>query len=540
MESNPIKNLVSKLKFRQKRQNSLPKYDPVVHGPLVDYEIPGEHTEVERYWIEQPYVFVSVIKDCWMKYYNVVEPSLYEYEKYLLEKIHEDLQDILVLENTDFEENKENILIDNTLSLLYRYHKSIDTASIHKIIYYLKRNFLGYESINPLMLDPYIEDISCDGVNVPVYLYHIKYRNIMTNITFNEERLNSLVIKLCQKSGKQISIGEPLVDATMSDGSRLQATLGKEVTTRGSSFSIRRFRSNPLTPIDLIRFNTCSLEMMAYFWMIIENGKNAIFAGGTASGKTSMLNAVSLFVPPLAKIISIEDTRELTLHHDNWIAGVTRKSFTEDGTSEISMYELLKAAMRQRPEYILVGEVRGREALTLFQAMSTGHTTYSTMHAGDAQTVVNRLENDPINVPRVMLKSIDVLSIQKQTYVNDNRVRKTQSIVEFTGIDPKTGEIRINELYRWDPVNDSFYSTMNSQALNNIMQVRGWSKDKLHNEIENRKRILDYMRINNMGDYISVSLVVHAYSTNPEIVLESIENNNLEWVISKNIDSGAR
>lgn len=537
MDSNLIQNLVSRLKHHQKKQNTLPHYDPVVHGPLVDYEIPAEHTEVERYWIEHPYVFVSIVKDRWVKYYNVVEPSLYEYEKFLLEKVYEDLQDILVLENTESEEDKENILIDKSLSLLYRYHKSIDTASIYKISYYLKRNFLGYESINPLMLDPYIEDISCDGVNVPVYLYHMKYRNIMTNIAFNEERLNSLVIKLCQKSGKQISIGEPLVDATMSDGSRLQATLGKEVTTRGSSFSIRRFRSNPLTPIDLISYNTCSLEIMAYFWLIIENGKNAIFAGGTASGKTSMLNAVSLFIPPLTKIISIEDTRELTLYHDNWIAGVTRKSFTHDGSSEISMYDLLKAAMRQRPEYILVGEVRGKEALTLFQAMSTGHTTYSTMHAGDTQTVVNRLENDPINVPRVMMRSIDVLSIQKQTYVNDNRVRRTQSIVEFTGIDPKTGEIRINDLYRWDPVNDSFHSTMNSQVLNDIMQVRRWSKNDLRTEIENRKQILDYMRINNMRDYISVSLVVHAYSTNPDIVMESIENNNLEWVISKNIDS---
>jgi flagellar protein FlaI len=534
---NSIQTLVSKLKFRQKKQFVLPDYDPEIHGHLVDYEVSEDYTEIERYWIDQPYVFVSIIKDRWMKYYNVVEPSLYEYEKYLLEKVYDDLQDILVLENTDLDKDKENILIDKALSLLYRYHKTIDVTSIYKITYFLRRNFLGYESIHPLMLDPYIEDISCDGVNVPVYLYHIKYHNIMTNISFSEERLNSLVIKLCQKSGKQISIGEPLVDATMSDGSRLQATLGKEVTTRGSSFSIRRFRSNPLTPIDLIRFNTSSLEIMAYFWLVIENGKNAIFAGGTASGKTSMLNAVSLFIPPLTKIISIEDTRELTLHHDNWIAGVTRKSFTEDGTSEISMYDLLKAAMRQRPEYILVGEVRGKEALTLFQAMSTGHTTYSTMHAGDAQTVVNRLENDPINVPRVMLRSIDILSIQKQTYVNENRVRRTQSIVEFTGIDPKTGEIRINELYRWDPVNDKFYSTMNSQALNHIMQVRGWNKEDLYNEIENRKKILDYMRVNNMRDYISVSLVVHAYSTNPEVVLESIENNNLEWVISNNIDS---
>ena len=363
----------------------------------------------------------------------------------------------------------------------------------------------------------------------------MKYLNIQTNIFYNEEKLNAFVISLCQRSGKHISIGEPLVDATLPNGSRLQATLGKAITTRGSSFNIRKFRSDPITPIDLIEFNTSSLGMIAYFWLAMENGFSAIFAGGTASGKTSMLNAVSLFIPPLSKVVSIEDTRELMLHHDNWIAGVTRESITETGTGSVSMFDLLRSALRQRPEYILVGEVRGKEALTLFQALSTGHTTYSTMHAGDVQTVVNRLENDPINVPRVMLQALDILCIQKQVFVDGKKVRRTESLVEFMGIDPRSGEIKINELYRWDPINDEFTDYGNSDVIQRIMKKRGWKKKELQEEMNTRERILEYLHRKGMRDYVTISLVMNLYSINPDIIIDAIENKTLEDIVQQNM-----
>jgi flagellar protein FlaI len=514
-----------------KELRTLPPYDPNIYEPLTEFEVPDGHTEVEHYWVNEPYTFVSILDDTRMLHYQVVEPALTTYEKEILERVYEDLQDVLTLKDTS-KADKNAVLIDKTLSLFGRYHASLDVASMHRVIYYLHRNFRGYEKINPLLSDSQIEDISCDGVGLPVFLYHTKYRNIMTNIVFEELELNSFVIKMCQKSGKQISIGEPMVDATLSDGSRLQATLGREVTTRGSSFTIRKFKGDPITPIDLIGFGTCSIDILAYFWLAIENNKSIVFAGGTASGKTSILNAVSLFIPSLAKVISIEDTRELTLHHENWIAGVTRKSFT-GGTGEVSMYDLLKAALRQRPEYILVGEVRGEEALTLFQAMSTGHTTYSTMHAGDVQTVVNRLENEPINVPHAMLQSLDIVCIQVQTYVNEVRVRRSNSIVEVTGLDTRTGNIRINEIYRWDPAEDTFKKAGESYVLNSIMQSRGWKQDKFIRELKDRGKILEYMRGKGMRDYISLSLVVQAYSANPELVLEAVRNDTLPEMISQ-------
>ncbi|APH39072.1 type II/IV secretion system ATPase subunit [Methanohalophilus halophilus] len=522
------RSFLDKLQFWKGHPETLPAYEPDIHGDLVDFEIPERYEEIERYWVDEPYVFVSILKRLGIYRYEVVEPSLSVYEKDILERTYSDLKDILTIdETTCADSDRDIILVSKALSLFKRYHIPLDVASKYRILYYLRRNFLGFGKINPLMMDSDIEDISCDGVDIPIYLYHRKYLNIETNISYTEDKLNSFVITLCQRSGKHISVSEPLVDATLNDGSRLQATLGKEITTRGSSFNVRKFRGDPITPVDLINFGTCNLEMMVYFWLAIENGFSAIFAGGTASGKTTMLNAISLFIPPLSKIVSIEDTREIMMYHDNWIAGVTRDSISRSGAGEVSMYDLLKSALRQRPENLIVGEVRGKEALTLFQALSTGHTTYSTMHAGDVQTVVNRLENEPINVPHVMLQSLDILCIQRQVYLDDKRVRRLDNLVEFTGIDPKSGDIRINELYQWDSTKDEFYHNGQSNVLKLIVQKKGWSPKKLQEETHNRHMILEYLLDHDIRDYISISLLVKTYATSPEIVLDAIENDTL-------------
>ena len=241
--------------------------------------------------------------------------------------------------------------------LLKEYGISLSDTAQFKLQYFLIRNFLGWGRLDPLMKDRWLEDISCDGNMIPIFLYHRKYRNIKTNIMFEEEVLNSLAITLAQRSGKHISTGSPMLDATLPDGSRLQVTLGTEVTTRGTSFTIRKFREEPFSPVELIDNGSFSADELVYFWLAIENNKSLLFIGGTASGKTTSLNAVSLFIPPMAKVVSIEDTREITLYHENWIASVTRESVAE-GSNLIDMFDLLRSAMRQRPEYILVGEVR--------------------------------------------------------------------------------------------------------------------------------------------------------------------------------------
>ena len=371
------------------------------------------------------------------------------------------------------------------------------------------------------MKDPLLEDISCDGNKVPLFLYHRRYRNIKTNISFESDVLNSLAITLAQRSGKHISAGSPMVDATLPDGSRLQLTLGTEVTTRGTSFTIRKFREEPFSPVELMENGTFNADALVYFWLAIENNKSLLFIGGTASGKTTSLNAVSLFIPPVSKVVSIEDTREITLHHDNWIASVTREALTEGGNA-INMFDLLKAAMRQRPEYILVGEVRGSEAQTLFQAMNTGHTTFSTMHAGSVDAAIHRLESEPLNVPRNMVQALNIISVQGLIYRGNERVRRVLEVVEIAGIDPSTGNLRVNNVFVYDPIRDVFNYTGRSQIYADIAEKRGWTREQLESEIAIRKKLLDEMRKQDIADYISVSSIFHAYHIDPKKVLATI------------------
>jgi len=517
-------------RYWKKTLPEIPPYEFSKHGDLLISEIPEGLHEIEQYWINQPYIRVHILNKILVKemIYYVMEPALSPFERMLLEKIHEDLLDILTEEKAIYKEKqKKEILKEHVPKLLNQYSKSLKEQTIYKIIYYLDRNLLGYEKINSLLIDPMIEDISCDGVGIPIFLFHRKYGNIKTNILFDEIELNSFVIKLCQKGRKHISLGSPLVNATLPDGSRLQATFGRDITTRGSSFTIRRFKEDPLTPIDLINFNTLSLEQMVYLWLAVENNKSLLIAGGTASGKTSTLNSISLFIPPASKVVTIEDTRELTLYHENWIAGVTREPFAK-GESEIEMYDLLKAALRQRPEYIVVGEVRGSEARTLFQAMSTGHTTYSTIHAGDVQDVINRLENEPINVPHAMLKALDIIAVQIQMVVKGKKSRRCQQLVEITGLDPRTGNIRINDMFKWNPLTDSFEKGSESYVMSNIMHDKAWDVNRLQEEIENRKAVLQYMINNNIRDYKSFAKIINAFTIDTQDVMTKLKNDQLK------------
>lgn len=483
-------------------------------GNIVEFKGLDGFVEKELYWINEPYAFIAILynqeKNEYI--YHVVEPELTVFERMVLETVYENILDTLTIyENQS--QTKEEIIQNKTLELIDSYSIEIDTKAIYKILYFIKRDYIGYERLDALMRDSHIEDISCDGAGIPIFVYHRKYHNIRTNISFEEQRLDPFVIKLTQMCGKQISAGEPLINSTLPDGSRLNASLGKEVTFRGSSFTIRKFREHAFTPVDLIMNATYSSEILAYLWLAVENSKSMIFAGATAAGKTSSLNSVSLFIPPVAKIVSIEDTHELMLHHMNWIGSVTRESFAKSDTvNEIDMYELLRQALRQRPEYIIVGEIRGKEAMTLFQAINTGHTTYSTMHADSVDTVISRLEGDPINIPRVMIQALDILCIQKMIIQGNRRVRRLDSIVEFIGIDPKTQDLRFNELYAWDPKNDNFRNTGKSFVLEDIMSSRNWNEEQLRVELQNRKEILEYMVKKEMDEYEIVNLIQSYYA----------------------------
>ena len=399
-----------------------------------------------------------------------------------------------------------------------------EKKSKDKIFYHIFREFLGFDRIDILMSDEGIEDISCDGSEVPIFIYHKKYDAISSNIKFNDdEELNSFVVRLAQICGKQISIYSPIVDGKLPDGSRLQTTLARTVT-RPSTFTIRKFKENPLTPVDLIGFKSLSLEMAAYFWMTIEKGASILFCGGTASGKTTALNALSLFIPAQHKIVTIEDTREINLPHKNWIAGTTRQGFStsDDKTGkDIDMFDLIRAALRQRPKVVMVGEVRGKEAYSLFQAMATGHTSYATVHASDIHTLIQRLENPPISLPRALLTSLDVIVFQNAIDISGKTVRRMTSVTEVIKLDPDTNQLIFMEPFRWvSKMDDRFDESGNSKIMNNIKLQNDWSDEQMIKELDNRKLILKWMSKRNIRDYKDVGRIVSDYSKYPEKLLK--------------------
>ena len=398
-----------------------------------------------------------------------------------------------------------------------------------KILYYIFREFIGYGKIDILMRDEGIEDISCDGVRVPIFIFHKKYESIRTNIKFDTvDELDSFVVKLSQMCGKQISVFEPVVDGKLEDGSRLQTTLSRTIT-RYSTFTIRRFREDPLTPIDLIENNTISLDMAAYFWLVIEKGTSILFCGGTATGKTTALNAFSLFLPSSFKIVSIEDTREINLPHENWIAGTTRTGFasTEDvkTSKDIDMFDLIRVALRQRPRVIIVGEVRGKEAYTLFQAMTTGHLSYSTVHASDMHTLIQRLESKPIDLPRALLTSLDLIVFLNSVTVKGSPVRRVTNVTEVIKLDPESNRLVTITPFRWiSEIKDVFENKSNSsRILHNLKLQYGWSDEQLKKEIENRKNILEWMMKKDLRNYENVGQIVSEYSKDPEKVMKRVK-----------------
>jgi len=415
----------------------------------------------------------------------------------------------------------EPVLLEEDADILNEYQ-------VEKLLYYLERDFIGYERIDGIKHDINVEDISCDGYNSPVFVYHSDYEQIITNVYHEEEELDDFVVKLAQRSGKGISKRRPQVDATLPDGSRAQLTLGREVSDHGTNYTIRQFKDVPFTPVDLVNWQTFSLDEMAFLWLCIENHKSLIFAGGTASGKTTSLNAVSLFIPSNTKIVSIEDTREVELPQRNWIASVTRPSFSDDDKGDVDEFDLLEAALRQRPDYIVMGEIRGEEGRTLFQVMSTGHTTYTTFHADNVGEVLKRFTTEPINVSKTMFTALDLVSIQTSTRVQGQKVRRNKSLTEINHYDAENDEINVQDVYQWQAETDEFLKMGNSNTLEEIMFDRGWDREKLDLEIFKRQTVLAYLIHEGLNTYTQVAATFQAFINDPETILSLMANDQLE------------
>jgi len=523
----PLLGRRDEVKKEEVQQKEFTDEPAVIIEPLEE-----RYEQLAFYTIIDGYAYVRIINDteAHEQTYNVIEPQLTKEERNALEFIERVItRSIEVpLEAMDKKGAREYLLksFDDVIS---DYGLSIPPISKKKLFYYIERDFLGHGKINVLMLDPYLEDISCDGPGIFIYIFHRDFASLRTNVIFETaDELDLFVMRMAQLSGRAISVTNPMLDATLPDGSRIQLTLRKEVTAKGSTFSIRRFREEPYTPIDLMNLGTANAEIMAYFWLIVQYKKSAIVAGGTAAGKTTTLNAITLFIPMEEKIVSIEDTRELNLPHPNWIPSVQRVGLAGEVVrgkvvGEIDMFDLLKAALRQRPEYILVGEIRGEEASVLFQAMATGHSTYSTFHADSVASLVHRLVHPPINIPHMMMASLNVVSVQKIVLVNGKRARRIIDVTEIVGIDPQTNEILTNELYKWDPATDTHEMVSSSIILREIADMNSMTREEISDEYYNRVNVLKWAQKNNIKHYVKFAELVYDYYKDKNKVLMMIE-----------------
>ena len=527
----------SKLSWLQRRklrkQRAAAEKAGVIHDLVMDdIEIGEDFEELDTYPVYPPFSYVRVLFDKrdYSRFYYVVEPKASKQEQEDLDTIKTVLQRALNINRETLDETQEEFLKQAVDDILDSYRLKSRKSNRAKIHYFIERDLIGYGKIDTMMRDPNIEDVSCDGPGVEIFVYHRRFESLRTNVMWEDElELEQYIIRMAQRCGKHISIAEPLLDETLMDGSRIVMTLGREVSTKGSTFTIRRFRDEPFTPVDLLEFKTFSSMQIAFFWLAMQYGMSMLFVGGTASGKTTSLNACSLFLPWQHKIVSIEETRELNLPHPNWIPGCTRQGFGGEGSAsggkaagEVDMYDLLRAALRERPEYIIVGEIRGAEAYVLFQAMATGHTTYSTFHADSIQSLVHRLENKPIEIPRVLIPALDGISIQIQTRVGGKRVRRNKAIVEIIGIDPHSHELLTNEAFRWDNTVDEYLFTGKSYIFEKIMMKANLNRVEIMDETKRRQLVIEWCLKKGIRDYKDFARVVAEYYVHPEDVMKQV------------------
>ncbi len=369
------------------------------------------------------------------------------------------------------------------------------------IEYLLVRDKIDMGVLKPFLSDPYIEDISCDGVG-PIFIEHKIFKGLKSVIEFKvSSELDEFVIKIAERIKRPITYRSPLVDATLPDGSRINIVYGTDISRHGSNFTIRKVNEIPMSILNIIETNGLDYIAAAYLWICVEYGMSLFVSGETASGKTTLLNAITTFIPPENKIVTIEDTPELNVPHRNWIREVALAKGKGEGTGtggEVTMFDLLKAALRQRPNQILVGEIRGVEGSVAFGAMQTGHPVMSTFHAASVEKLIQRLCGEPINIPKTYVDNLNLVIIQSAVKRPDGQtVRRMISVNELVGYNAETGGFTFVQMFTWEPITDTFIWTGKGSSFlleNKIATMLGIPdsrKAEIYLEVEKRAKILE-------------------------------------------------
>jgi archaeal flagellar protein FlaI len=522
-----LKGTLAKLKKVQIKLN-FKKHEQPAPALATPKAVPRGFKIAEKYPLYEPFAHVAIAQN----------PKTGEF-KYILDELQLDplersvYQRILEILLAEIESPKEEIadprrfFADEAKKIVDKYRISLGwlpDVSWYKILYHAERDLVGFSSIDPLMRDPNIEDISCDGVQRSVYVWHRNYESIESNIQFeNDEELDNMVVKLVHMAGKHVSSAFPIVDASLPGKHRLAVCYRREVTPFGTAFTIRKFREDPYSIIDLINIGTFSEEMAAYFWLCLENRSSIMVLGGTAAGKTTALNALACLIKPGSKIITIEETAELNLSHENWISLIARQSYGLGGNSigEVALFDLVKTSMRHRPDILIVGEVRGQEAYVLFQALATGHGGMCTMHAENLDSALKRLTQKPMDISPAYLPLMNIiLSIQRVHLVKNNErkaFRRVLNVNEIADYQDYRG------IFKWQPSEDEHTPSYDKSVMLSAISERiGWSRKELLDEIQRRKNVLHWMIERKIRSYKDVAAIIAEYYARPKQFYEKV------------------
>jgi flagellar protein FlaI len=515
-----LKKITVRLNVRKRKEIAI--------APAQQKPVPRGFKIVEKYPLYEPFAHVAVAQN----------PKTGEH-KYILDELQLDPLErgvynrILEILLAEIESPKEEIrdprrfFAEEAKKIVNKYRISLGwlpDVSWYKILYHAERDLVGFSRIDALMRDPNIEDISCDGVNRSVYIWHRNYESIETNLQFeSDEELDNMVVKLVHMAGKHVSSAFPIVDASLPGKHRLAVLYRREITPFGTAFTIRKFREDPYSIVDLINIGTFSEEMAAYFWLCLENRASIMVLGGTAAGKTTGLNALACLIKPGSKIITIEETAELNLSHENWVSLIARQSYGLGGSNvgEVALFDLVKTSMRHRPDILIVGEVRGQEAYVLFQALATGHGGMCTMHAENLDSAIKRLTSKPMEISPAYIPLMNIiLSIQRVHLIKNAEKKAFRRVMSVN-------EIADYEDYRctfkWQPAKDQYLPSFDqSMMLASISERLGATKKDLLEEMSKRKDVLHWMREHNIRSYKDVAVIIAEYYSRPKQVYEKI------------------
>ncbi|WP_243671590.1 type II/IV secretion system ATPase subunit [Vulcanisaeta sp. JCM 16161] len=422
-------------------------------------------------------------------------------------------------ESGDIEEHLRSLVNEAMSKLRIR----LSDDELRSVMYYLVRDTVGYGKIDPLIRDEYIEDVNVNGPNKPVYVWHSRYEHLRTNITLGSEELGSLIVKVSQRVGKNVSSAYPILEGLLPEGLRVELSL-RDVAPHGPIITIRKFRSNPITIVDLIMNNIISAEAMATLWFMLENGINLVIIGPTGAGKTTLLNALLFLIRPEARIVTIEDTREINIPHEQWIPLVVRESETPNVQS-VTAYDLVKVSMRIRPDYLVVGELRGEEAYVFFQGLASGHTGLATIHAGSLNAAVRRLLSKPMSVPPALIPLANIFIMINRVKLGDRVVRRVIDISEL--LDITRGGLRVNTLFRWSKDRDALVKLSDSALIADLIRAGRASQEEVDRELRRRVEVLDAMARYGFRSPDAVFRVTRNYYVDPERTYRAVISGEL-------------